>query len=457
MANQILVQFRGEGSGVGRLTWGQRGVWRSIQRRGGSEFVGGIVKLPDVTTVAAMADTLGYIMARHQSLRTRLTFDADGEVLQRVYESGEVVLDIVDAAGRDPSEVAKAARAEYESRDFDYTDEWPVRMAAVCQGDIVIYMVVVYNHLAVDAHSLLALLDDLMSRDPVTGVAAGPVTAVQPLELARQQQKKSAQRLTDGALRHWGRVLRSVTPQRFDESVDERAPRFWDLAYESRAAELAMRAIAARIGTDTSPVLLAAYAVALARTAGRNPVVLQLAVSNRFRPGFAGAVTPLAQSAPCMIDVAGITFDEAIGRAWHAAMTTYLNSYYDPIQRVALVESINAERGEEIDIQCYFNDRRDQAKPQPAGPPPTMAEIEAALPASKLTWGPCSDFPQPKFYLDVNDIPNSDGMELSLTADTRYVSPPDMERFVRTVESIVVQAAADTTMITGVHAARETV
>ncbi|HEY0806356.1 MAG TPA: condensation domain-containing protein, partial [Pseudonocardiaceae bacterium] len=323
------------------------------------------------------------------------------------------------------------------------------------RAGVITQMVAVYNHLAVDAHSLLALVDDLMARDPKTGAATGPVTAIQPLELARQQRTPSAQRLTDAALRHWSRVLRTVSPRRFDESHDERRPRFWDLTYRSTAVELALRVIAARQGTDTSPVLLAAYAVALARTAGRNPVVLQMAVSNRFRPGFAGAVMPLAQSTPCVIDIADITFEQAIGRAWHAAMTTYLSSYYDPIQRVALVESVNAERGAEIDTQCYFNDRRDAAR-QSAGPVPTVAEINAALPASRLAWGQYSDVLQANFYLDVDEIPDG-GMEFSLTADTRYVAPPDMERFVRTLEAVVVEAAGDAAMTTGVHAERAAV
>jgi hypothetical protein len=458
MVNQILVQFRGEGSGVGRLTWGQRGVWRSIQRRGGSEFMGGEVRLPEsmTVTVADLAEVLRFIMCRHQSLRTRLTFDADGDPQQRLFDSGEIALDVVEIGDRDAAEVAREVRIGYESHDFDYVGEWPVRMAAVAERDRVIYMVAVYNHLAVDAHSLRALMDDIVGRDPVTG-AAGPVTAIQPLELAGQQQRPSAQRLTDGALRHWERILRSVTPNRFDESGDERSPRYWDLSYESKAAELAMRSIAARNGTDTSPVLLAAYCVALARTVGHNPVVLQLAVSNRFRPGFGGAVTPLAMSTPCMIDIADITFDEAIGRAWHAAMTTYLCSYYDPQQRAALVERVNAERGTDIDIQCYFNDRRDPATMAASGPPPTADEITAALPASKLAWGERSDFPQPKFYLDVNDVLGGEGMEFSLTADTRYASPPDMERFVRTLEAVVVDASRDVTLTTGVPATRAAV
>jgi hypothetical protein len=447
MANQILVQFRGEGSGVGRLTWGQRGVWRSISRQGSSQYVSGVVPAVPGLTVDYLADSLGFLMSRHQSLRTRLVFDADGDPQQQVFESGEIALEIVDVGDADPAAVADEVRDRYMSYDFDYANEWPVRMAAVCRDGVQTHLVAVYNHLALDAHSLLALMDDLTARDPRTGVAAGPVTATQPLAQAAQQQTPAAQRQTDAALRHWGRVLRTVSPERFDRR-DEEDPRYWDLTYYSTAADLAMRSIAARLGTDTSPVLLAAYGVAMASTIGRNPVVLQLAVSNRFRPGFAGAVCPIAQSSPCLLDLANITFDQAVGRAYRAAMSTYLNSYYDPLQRVALYEAINAERGAEIDVQVYFNDRRDQNRDDKSAPVPTPAEIEAALPASRLTWGPRSSMPQPTFYLDVDDAP--DGVAFDLTVDTRYVAPEGMAAFVRAMESTVVEAALDASAKTGV-------
>ena len=452
MANQILVQFRGEGSGVGPLTWGQRGVWRSISRQGSSQYVSGVAPAMPGITVDYLADSLGFLMGRHQSLRTRLVFDADGDPRQQVFESGEIALEIVDVGDEDPATVADGVRDRYVSYDFDYAREWPVRMAAVCRDGVPTHLVAVYNHLAVDAHSLLALVDDVLARDPETGVAPGPVTATQPLAQAAQQQTPAAQRQTDAALRHWGRVLRTVTPERFEQRDHEEDPRFWDLAYYSKAADLAMRSIAARLGTDTSPVLLAAYGVAMASTIGRNPVVLQLAVSNRFRPGFAGAVCPIAQSSPCLLDLADITFDQAVARAYRAAMATYLNSYYDPLQRVALYEAINAERGAQIDVQVYFNDRRDQGRDDKSGPMPTAAEIRAALPASRLGWGPHSAVPQPTFYLDVDDAP--DGVELTMTADTRYVSPEGMESFVRTLESTVVEAAC---LRTDVNAVPETV
>jgi hypothetical protein len=36
MTKQILVQFTGEGSGVGDLTWGQLDIWAAMQRENSS-------------------------------------------------------------------------------------------------------------------------------------------------------------------------------------------------------------------------------------------------------------------------------------------------------------------------------------------------------------------------------------------------------------------------------------
>jgi hypothetical protein len=450
MTHRILVPFRGEGSGVGELAWAQRGIWRSIQRQGSSEYVGGVVALPAGATVEAVVVALRFVMSRHQALRTRLVFGADGEPRQRLSADGELPLEIVDASTDDPAVVAREVQKRYESTDFDYETEWPVRTAAIRVGDVVTHTVAVYNHLVIDAHGLTALMADLATMDPATGESPVPVTAIQPLAQAEQQNTAGARRQTEAAVQHWARVLRAATPQRFGESRDPREPRYWTVRYRSPASDRAMRTIAARDGTDTSPVLLAAYAIALARTVTTNPIVVQIAVSNRFRPGCAGSVSALAQASPCLIDVADITFDQAVGRAYQAAMATYLNAYYDPLRRVAMVERVREERGEPIDLESYFNDRRDPDRTRDRVVS-TLAEIRSAVPAGTLSWGPHTSVPQPKLYLNVNDAP--DGVEFAMIADTHHIAPADMAVIVRTVEAVVVEAAADGTTPTRVPAA----
>ncbi|HEX5406389.1 MAG TPA: condensation domain-containing protein, partial [Pseudonocardiaceae bacterium] len=204
MVDQVLVPFEGEGAGVEDMTWGQIGFWQGMVDTGQSATMGGVTAVPPGITVDVIADGLRFSIGRHQALRTRLRFDPDGGRPQQVCStSGEVPLEIVDVdEDEDPAEVAQAVLVRYEEQNFDYENEWPVRTAAIRSDGRVTHMVAVYLHLAVDATAMDVLIADVLARHPETGAAAGPVTATQPLEQARQQRKPGARRTCDSSLKH---------------------------------------------------------------------------------------------------------------------------------------------------------------------------------------------------------------------------------------------------------------
>ncbi|WP_018681774.1 condensation domain-containing protein [Actinokineospora enzanensis] len=454
MTDRILVDFRGPGSGVGELTWGQRTVWRVVVKTGRSETMGGVVPLPAGSTVDDSVAVLRYVMGRHQSLRTRLSFDgADGGPRQRVSESGQIALEVVDAGIDDPAEVAEQVRRRYADTDFDYEHEWPVRMAVVVAGAdrAATHSVAVYNHLAIDAHGMEAMIADLSTMDHKTGGPTMPLDCTQPLELAEQQRKPNVLRNSEAALRYWERVLRAVAPRRVDgESDDRREPRWGTLSLESPAALLATQAIAARLGTDTSPVLLAGYASALARTVGNNPVVLQIAVNNRFRQSLLGSVSTMAQTCPLMVDLAEVPFDEAVHRARQATMVTYKYAYYDPERRAAMVEAVAADLGGPVEMDTYFNDRRPPGREERFLVAPEPEEILAARERTTHEWVSWTDVDNPLLYLDVDEEPAA--VRFSLTADTHRVAPADALGLLTEVETVLVAAALDPAATTGVSA-----
>lgn len=444
VVTRLLVPFRGAGSGTGPLTWGQLGIWRTIQRQGASAYLSGVQPVPPETTIGQAAATWRFTMSRHQALRTRLGFDAGGEPYQVVAESGELPLEIVDApVAADPAEVARSVRARYESTDFDYPREWPVRPAMIRHRGLFTHAVAVYCHLALDAHGLAALLADLSTMDSSTGGPVAPVAGIQPLELARQQREPAALRQSEVSLRHWERLMRAIPPRRFPRCTDWRSPRYWDIGYHSPAALLAVRAIAARDAVETTPVLLAAFAVALARITGYSPVVTQLAVNNRFRRGFAQTVSPVAQTGLCAIDVAGVPFTEAVARAGQAAIGAYKYAYYHPDRRLELFVDVSRDRGEEIDVSCYVNDRRPQGRAAAgrATTPPTAAQLRAAVPAGRLSFGARTDQPGQKLYLDIDET--AEALDFEATVDTHAMAPPDVTALLRGIEAVLVAAALD--------------
>ncbi|HEX4721544.1 MAG TPA: condensation domain-containing protein [Pseudonocardiaceae bacterium] len=444
----VRVRFDGDGSGVEELTWGQREIWRSIQQRESSMIVGGVVPLPPRTTVSEIATTLRYMMSRHQSLRTRLVIGADGRPRQRLAASGEVELAVVDADGGDPALVAERLRQSYQLTDFDHEHDWPIRMGVVRANRVPTHLVVAYSHLAIDAHGIESLtIDTTTTMDRATGTALSPVTAIQPMDLARQQRTPTTQRQGRASVRYWERLLRGLPLDHpTAEAADPRTPRYWQLGYTSPAAHLAILTIAARTGAHPGPVRLAAFAVALGRVTGERVVAIQTLVHNRFRPGFTGSVSALTQSGLCVLDVGDSTFDEVVGQTWQATTRAGKHAYYDPDELAAMIGRLTEERGTDLNISCYFNDRRRQVPRSLTAP--NRAAVLAALPRTTMRWGHRFDSYDRAVMINLNDV--SDTLDCMICVDTHRIGPAGLVALAKGIESVVVAAALDPAAPTGV-------
>jgi Condensation domain len=442
MDDQVLVPFTGDDSGIEELTWGQQRIWTAMNLGGaGSMNLVGVIPLAPGTTIENLATMLRFLFARHQTLRTRISLDADGHPRQAVADSGVLPIEIVTVTDDDPAGTAEAVRRRDKAANFDSVHDWPVRIAVIRHRDVLTHAVMTYNQLAVDATSLDLLTADVANMDPATGAALRPFTATRPLELARQQRGAGALRQSASSLRYWERVLRTIPVRRFAESGDERSPRYWEIGYRSPAGYLAVHVIAARTGVDTGAVLLAAVAVAVARVTGTNPFVTQILVSNRFRPGFAEIISPVVQSALCVVDADAATFDEVVARAQRTTVAAGMNAYYDLTHREKLEAAVARERGEEVDISCYVNDRRRGSRQRITDAAPTADDVRAALPLSVERFERRLDKTTRKLFINIDDIPGA--MDVMMRADTRYLSPPDVSMCLREIEAVVVRAAVE--------------
>lgn len=452
MAQRIPIRFQGTDSGVEEVTWAQRTHWANAELSGVTESAGGMMRLADGMTVADIVNTLGYIMSRHQALRTRIFQDAEGNLRQEVLASGEIDLEVYDADdSADPAVIADALRVVYEFAKWDFANEWPVRMGVVRHGGFATHLVAMYSNICIDGYGIDALGADLSNMDKQTGAQLAPVKGVKPLELARLQQTPTAKRQSQSSLRHWERILRAIEPKRFNESHDERRPRFWECTLRSRAMHMALRVLSERCNVHSGTVMLAAYAVVLARISGQPQTLVRTIVSNRFRPGFQDSVSNLAQGGLCLVDVAGCTFDTAVDRAFKAQLATGMHSYFDPRDVWEVTERVSRERGVEFDLWVVFNDRRRKlAAATTDGPLPTREEVLSAMLDTDFAWSRKWDNFDATVNLTLNKVP--DTLELTMHADTFYVSPADLENACRGLETLIVEAAFDPETSTLVNA-----
>jgi Condensation domain len=448
---QLLVPFAGEGSGVGELSWGQQTIWRGIVGRDGRPiWLPGLEPIASGKTVQDVARLLTFMMSRYQSLRTRLLVSEDGHVQQMVASSGEIALQIVDAADEaDPLAVSRELQAQWLTADIDWPNEWLVKMAVVRHRGVPRYRVTAMCHIVTDGFGMLVLMAEcnhlaVVDRekhpqpDPIMGIGDGPVTAMEPLEQAQWQASPAGKRRSAIAEQYWERVLQAIPPRMFPPPTEPRTPRYAQIRLKSRAAYLATQLIAARTGADTSPVLLAAFAVALNRVCGVNPAVPRVLVNNRFRSRLAASVSPIAQSCPCPIDLAGITtFDEAVKRAFTASIAAFKHAYFEPATIREIVASVSAERGVTMDMTCVYNDMRMNTPREAAASPPAPGEVRAAQALTKLGWedqdanDPC--------HIQIIDC--RDAIEIVIAIDSEHVPADAVEAVLREMDAVMVRAA----------------
>jgi hypothetical protein len=440
VTDEVVVAFAGTGAGTGELTWAQRGLWRAMQLTGSSMPLGGVTPpLPPGTTVEDMARVLAFAMSRHPALRTRMRTGAGPLPEQDVAADGEAALTVVEAGADDPAEVAEALRARWEGTVFDYAAEWPVRMGVVTAGGEARHLVAVYCHLALDLHGLELLIGDLSTMDLRTGRSDAPPPGTTPLALARRQAGPAAQRQSTASLRHWEHVLRAIPSRRLPGSSVRREPRWPELGYSSVAALHALRILVARTGLNTGPLLLAACAVGLTRVTRTDPAVLQVLVNNRFRPGLADAVTPLTQSSLVCVPVGGDPLAEVAARAQRETVRAAKNAYYDPLRLDELYETVDVERHEDVDVDCFFNDRRRAARHDEFDVVPTAADVRDALERSTPRLDRELERFDHRLFVHVNDVP--DALDWTVCADSHHLAASDAEALLVAMEGALVEAA----------------
>jgi hypothetical protein len=465
---RIPVEFAGDGAGVAALTWGQHEIWQSMTRQGNWLPLGGWRPLEPGTTIEAVADELAYLHTRFPSMRTFLRFDAQGNPHQELLSSGSTRLDVFDAppGAQAADDLAAAVSDHYQHQPYDLRTEWPVRMAVVRQDGEATRMAVAMHHLALDGGGAEVMFRDVAVR------SSAPPAGLQQLEQTGWQTSPAGRRHSDRTLRHFTDILRVMPTPTFPPSTDPRRPRYWSAEYHSPALRPALAALSERTGADPARVLFAVYAIALAHVTGVHPVLFRPVIGNRFRHQLADVACHAAQAGLVLLDVADSTVEDVIERAGPAAMNALKHSYFDPKRLNELIEEIGVERGAELDIASFFNDRRatPMSSPSPADPEAptgpaasapsatpaalkpadaaTAEDYAAARAASRFEWVQRRNDPVERLFLHVDEGP--DAITVIVEADTRAMSPAQIEQLVREIEQVAVEAALRPDLSTGI-------
>lgn len=234
----------------------------------------------------------------------------------------------------------------------------------------------------------------------------------------------------------------NIPPQTFGGSSG-RSSEYRQARFSSAAAHLAVLAISNRTGTDPSRVTLAIIATAISRATGVPVLTLKVMVNNRFRPGMADVIAPVAQNSVITLDVAGASVDEVVARTRAATVTAGMRAYYDPDDLNEVTARLDAERGYPARVTCRINDQRAMIMRPNAesGPRSSPEQIHRKLEETTLTWlGPRENMHEQVLILIEN---RQDVVSLHLMWDVSCLTDGQVEALLRGVEVVAVAAAFD--------------
>jgi hypothetical protein len=447
---RIVVPFKGAEAGTEPFSWGQKSIYQDMQDNVSQFSMGGRAELPEGSTVEDAAALLSGLMGRHACLRMRLGTDRAGRPCQEIAGSGQIGLDILTI----PDDIDRADTEQYAAdlmdtwplAPFDFQRDWPLRMAVLRHRGACLYVVWVLAHLAADGGAHLLFFDDLMPGVLAARTAGAPRRAQIP-DVARSEQTPQIRQLSSRAMRYWESQLSGIPALTFGEPAQpegQAGSRYRRVRFRSPAAHLAMLAIARRTRADASRVTLAVIATAIGRATGVHPLTVNVMVNNRFRPGLADVIAPVAQNSVLTIDVTDSSIDEVVARARGASLTAGMRAYYDPDELRELIARLDAERGYPARVSCRVNDQRAMVMraEQEAGPGDvTPEQVRQQLPETSLAWLDPLDNLHDQAVILVENRRNV--VSLVMMYDSWSLRNGQVEAFLRGVEEVAVEAAFD--------------
>ncbi len=280
-----------------RLALGQRRLWFLWQLEPESHAynLGGALALDGPLDEAALQQSLDWLVARHETLRTAFEPSQDGEARPILHAPAPVALSRADVTDRPQPEREAAARAIAEAgacQPFDLTAAPPLRFGLVRIGPERHLLWLAIHHIVSDAWSLEIVVGELFSAYAAFREGREPTLPPPPVRYADWAAWQRV-RLEGGALARqldwWKQALGSEHPPLALPTDRPRPPvqsfrgarhRFTLDAETSRQ----VRALARAEGASLFMVLLAGLHALLARLTGEDDIRVGISSANRIRP-----------------------------------------------------------------------------------------------------------------------------------------------------------------------------
>ena len=297
-------------------SFGQRRMWLLAEMDPGEPTynITWALWLDGTLEVSALQRAWDAAVARHEALRTTFRNEAGVPVQVIEEEPAALPLPITSVEHLAPGERAPAALnliRKLARVPFDLAAGPLARAALVRLSPETHVLAVVMHHIVADGWSFRILFDELSVDYEAISQGGGPAAAEPPIQYA-DFAIWQIEHAEDGGYTAAGRFWRAEladAPTALPLPVDEPYPAHQtfaggsiDTTVDSGLAD-ALRDLAARQGTTLFAVLLAAYAVVLARLTGNDDLLIAVPMAARTRPETESVVGLFMNTVPIRIRV----------------------------------------------------------------------------------------------------------------------------------------------------------
>ncbi|WKB55701.1 non-ribosomal peptide synthetase [Eleftheria terrae] len=298
------------------LSFAQQRLWFLAQMEGGSQayHLAVALRLRGRLEREALSAALGRLVDRHESLRTRFELDGEQPVQRIDPPGGGFALHEHDLRDHpQPEAELDRLRAEEAAAAFDLAAGPLVRGRLVVLADSEQVLLVTLHHIVADGWSLGVFVQELWTLyeafrqgrpDPL------PPLPLQYADHALWQRRWLAGDTLQAQAAYWRERLQGA-PALLELPTDR--PRPAEQRFEGASLDFvldeqdtaALKALAQRHGVTLFMVLLAGWAVLLARLSGQDDVVVGTPVANRQRAEVEGLVGLFVNTLALRLDLSG--------------------------------------------------------------------------------------------------------------------------------------------------------
>jgi hypothetical protein len=419
------------------LCWGQRYMWLKYHRLPPGErhdtHIVLRLAIPHHVSVANCRAAINYLTRRHESLRTTYHLDPGPEPRQQVHPPAALPI-LLATTERDGTPAPAEIVERLGTTAFRLDADWPIRACVITTGGVPKQIVLVLNHLAVDAWTVREIKRELTvqcagfsSRRPA---ALEPVRN-QPSDLARHESSAEATAVAARSLAYWAEEITRLpadpfTARRTPDSAPDGGPVARSATLTSPSLLDAVRRIAAADQVWPSVVHVTAYTAMMAAYTGLGTVA-HLSFSGNREPGpYAGVMTcmfaPMLVTVDCHDDP---TFAELLRRVAERfeLARTHSSVPYDEV--VELVSREGSRRGLPIRLGSEVNFIKQRSS-------------EARARRTTFAWKPVPAawaYEEMDTYFRIDEW--RDAVVVGFHARSSVMGAGDMERFLRGYETVL--------------------